>query len=95
MLSKALSVLSLGAALQMVLGSSVDIYYPKTNTVVTTGSTMHIKWHVKDTSVGPIRLQYASGKPTSLNINGIIAENVDASLGSYAWKIPNDLKAKK
>lgn len=50
---------------------------------------------MNDASVGPIRLQFASGKATSLNINGIIAENVDASLGSYAWKIPSDMKAKK
>ncbi|CAO3676579.1 unnamed protein product [Rhizopus stolonifer] len=51
--------------------------------------------HVNDASVGPLRLQFASGKAASLNINGIIAENVDASLGSYAWKIPSDMKAKK
>lgn len=51
--------------------------------------------HVNDASTGPIRLQFASGKSSALSIDGIIADNVDASLGSYKWKIPSDLKAKK
>lgn len=51
--------------------------------------------HVNDKSAGPIRLQYASGKASSLNVDGVIADNVDASLGTYKWTIPKDIKPKK
>ncbi|KAG1054584.1 hypothetical protein G6F43_003414 [Rhizopus delemar] len=87
--------LSLSIALELVLGSSVELVSPKPNDVLKAGSTVHIKWHVNDASTGPIRLQFASGKSSALSIDGIIADNVDASLGSYKWKIPSDLKAKK
>ncbi len=50
---------------------------------------------VNDKSVGPIRLQYASGPSQALAINGLIADNVTASIGSYKWKIPSDIKSKK
>lgn len=51
--------------------------------------------HVNDEKTGSIRLQYASGKASSLNVDGVIANNVTASLGSYTWKIPSDIKADK
>ncbi|ORE18354.1 hypothetical protein BCV71DRAFT_179716 [Rhizopus microsporus] len=87
--------LTLTAALDLVLASSVQITSPKANAVYEAGSTVDIKWHVNDKSAGPIRLQYASGKASSLNIDGVIADNVDASLGIYKWKIPKDIKPKK
>ncbi|ORE08542.1 hypothetical protein BCV72DRAFT_203384 [Rhizopus microsporus var. microsporus] len=87
--------LSLTAALDLVLASSVQITSPKVNAVYEAGSTVDIKWHVNDKSAGPIRLQYASGKASSLNVDGVIADNVDASLGTYKWTIPKDIKPKK
>lgn len=50
---------------------------------------------VNNETSGPIRLQYASGPSKALKINGVIADDVDASLGKYSWKIPNSLKPKK
>ncbi|KAG0946982.1 hypothetical protein G6F57_001543 [Rhizopus arrhizus] len=87
--------LSLSTALELVLGSSVKLTYPKSNSVLEAGSTVNIKWRVNNENTGLIRLQYASGKATSLAIDGIIADNVNASLGTYAWKIPKDIKAKR
>ncbi|KAI9249650.1 hypothetical protein BY458DRAFT_445221 [Sporodiniella umbellata] len=87
--------LSLSVALETVLGSSVKLTYPKPNAVLKAGSTINIKWQVKEANAGPIRLQYASGKATSLNVDGVIANNVSASVGSYAWTIPHDIKANK
>jgi hypothetical protein len=50
---------------------------------------------VNDNLSGPIRIQYASGPSKSLAINGLIADNVNATLGKYSWKIPSTIKAKK
>ncbi|CAO3698671.1 unnamed protein product [Rhizopus stolonifer] len=93
--SHSLIFLSLSVALQVVLGSSVKLTNPKSNAVLKAGSTVNIKWHVNDKKAGPIRLQYASGKASSLNVDGVIADNVTASLGSYTWTIPSDIKADK
>lgn len=50
---------------------------------------------VNEISNSSIRLLYASGPPQSLTVNGLIADNVDPSLGTYSWKIPSSVKAKK
>lgn len=50
---------------------------------------------VESTATGPIRIQYASGPSQSLTINGLIADNIDASLGKYTWTVPKDIKQKK
>lgn len=36
--------LSLSTALELVLGSSVKLTYPKSNSVLEAGSTVNIKW---------------------------------------------------
>ncbi|KAI7900924.1 uncharacterized protein BX663DRAFT_438168 [Cokeromyces recurvatus] len=75
--------------------SSISLTSPKPNDVWEAGSTVQIKWNVNDEDTKPIRLQYASGPSKALVINGLIADNVDASLGHYSWKIPKSLKPKK
>ncbi|EPB91884.1 hypothetical protein HMPREF1544_01178 [Mucor circinelloides 1006PhL] len=95
MFKSSLAVLSLSAALQLVLASSVTITTPEANAVWEAGSTVQIKWKVNNDTTGPIRLQYASGPSKSLKINGLIADHVDASLGKYSWKIPTSIKEKK
>ncbi|KAL0141638.1 hypothetical protein V8B55DRAFT_1490880 [Mucor lusitanicus] len=95
MFKSSLAVLSLSAALQLVLASSVTITTPEPNAVWEAGSTVQIKWKVNNETTGPIRLQYASGPSKSLKINGLIADHVNASLGKYSWKIPTSIKGKK
>ncbi|KAI8982051.1 hypothetical protein BDF20DRAFT_818033 [Mycotypha africana] len=79
-----------------VWASSVTLTEPEPNQVWETGSTVHIKWKVNDPKAAKkIRLQYASGPSQALVINGLIADRVNGSSGSYSWKIPKDLKPKK
>ncbi|KAI8636642.1 hypothetical protein BD408DRAFT_355255 [Parasitella parasitica] len=96
MMFKSLFVgLTLSAALELVLASSVTITTPEPNDVWEAGSTVQIKWKVNGDSTGPIRLQYASGPSKSLSIDGLIADHVNATLGKYSWKIPTSIKGKK
>ncbi|KAI8978450.1 hypothetical protein BDB01DRAFT_726451 [Pilobolus umbonatus] len=95
MFKASLLLVTLSAALQMIAASSVTLTQPKTNAVWTKGSTVQIRWKVNSNSTTPLRLQYASGPPQLLVVNGLIADNVAPSLGKYSWKIPNTVKAKK
>ncbi|KAI8891365.1 hypothetical protein K501DRAFT_166458 [Backusella circina FSU 941] len=88
-------ILSLTAALQLVLASSVTITSPSPNDVWEAGSTVQIKWKVNEANSKPLRIQYASGPSKALKINGLIADKVNASAGHYNWKVPKGLKAKK
>ncbi|KAI7892402.1 uncharacterized protein EV154DRAFT_418741 [Mucor mucedo] len=87
--------LTLTAALELVLASSVSITSPEAKAIWEAGSTVEIKWDVNEAASGPIRIQYASGPSQELTVNGLIADNVVASRGKYLWKIPTDIKPKK
>ncbi|KAI9357379.1 hypothetical protein BD770DRAFT_322134 [Pilaira anomala] len=88
--------LTLTAALELVLASSVSITSPESKDVWEIGSTVQIKWNVNEAINGSsIRLLYASGPSQSLTVNGLIADNVNPALGTYSWKIPSSIKAKK
>ncbi|KAI8075395.1 uncharacterized protein B0P05DRAFT_472768 [Gilbertella persicaria] len=94
MFKSTLVFLSLSAVLQLIGASSVTITEPKANDVWKAGSTVQIKWDVNDATSEHIRLQYASGPSQSLTIDGLIADNVKASVGHYKWKVPSDIEAK-
>ncbi|KAI8050694.1 hypothetical protein BDF21DRAFT_432404 [Thamnidium elegans] len=87
--------LTLTAALELVFASSVSITTPEPKDTWEIGSTVQIKWDVNEVTNSSIRLLYASGPPQSLTVNGLIADNVDPSLGTYSWTIPSSIKAKK
>ncbi|KAI9357378.1 hypothetical protein BD770DRAFT_388591 [Pilaira anomala] len=88
-------LLTLTAALELVLASSVSITAPESKDIWEIGSTVQIKWDVNEAINGSISLLYASGPPQALTVNGLIAENVNAALGTYTWKVPSSIKPKK
>ncbi|CAO3702926.1 unnamed protein product [Rhizopus stolonifer] len=68
----------------------VSITSPLTGTVYTAGQSAIISWiNAEVTTISKIVL--AQGQPTSLQPVSTIAENVDASTGSYTWNIPSDI----
>ncbi|KAI8385744.1 hypothetical protein BD560DRAFT_322133 [Blakeslea trispora] len=95
MLKSTLALLSFSAILQLIGASSVTITSPKANDVLKPGSEVKIEWSVNESSTQTIRIQYASGPSKELSIDGVIAENVSASLGHYVWKVPSNLKPKQ
>ncbi|EIE89616.1 hypothetical protein G6F46_000748 [Rhizopus delemar] len=84
------TLLAVAATVVSAQTNIVSITSPLTGTVYTAGQSAIISWiNPQVSSISKIVL--AQGDPTALQPVSTIAENVDASAGSYTWNIPADI----
>ncbi|KAG0743274.1 hypothetical protein G6F57_007677 [Rhizopus arrhizus] len=84
------TILAVAATVVSAQTNIVSITSPLTGTVYTAGQSAIISWiNPQVSSISKIVL--AQGDPTALQPVSTIAENVDASAGSYTWNIPADI----
>ncbi|KAI8883345.1 hypothetical protein K501DRAFT_219425 [Backusella circina FSU 941] len=68
----------------------VSITSPLSGTVYTAGQPAIITWIDQQVPVIS-KIALARGQPTALQPVATIAENVDASAGTYVWNVPQDI----
>ncbi|KAF7731504.1 hypothetical protein EC973_009268 [Apophysomyces ossiformis] len=87
------SILATIAALALAAVSAqqniVSITGPLRGAVLTAGESTTITW-INPTVQTISKIALAKGDPAALQVVATIAENVDASTGSYTWNIPSD-----
>ncbi|CEG68580.1 hypothetical protein RMATCC62417_04814 [Rhizopus microsporus] len=84
------AILALAISAVSAQTNIVSITSPLTGTVYTAGKPAIISWiNPQVSSIS--RIVLAQGESTNLQPVSTIAENVDASSGSYTWNVPSDI----
>ncbi|ORE07749.1 hypothetical protein BCV72DRAFT_226149 [Rhizopus microsporus var. microsporus] len=84
------AILALAVSAVSAQTNIVSVTSPLTGTVYTAGKPAIISWiNPQVSSISKIVL--AQGESTNLQPVSTIAENVDASSGSYTWNVPSDI----
>ncbi|KAI8063491.1 hypothetical protein BC940DRAFT_307334 [Gongronella butleri] len=105
MVLKAIALLSLTIA--QLAAAAVTITSPKAKDTWQVGEVVEFKWQepsvhksgvsksFADSEPGKLSIAIASGPAQSLVIDRVIASNVNATKGSYKWRIPKNFNTKK
>ncbi|ORX54986.1 hypothetical protein DM01DRAFT_1335280 [Hesseltinella vesiculosa] len=107
MVLKSIVLLSL-SIVQLALASTITISSPKANDVWTPGHVVEFAWslagdhhhksghlNLANSKPGKLSIAIASGPAQSLVIDRVIASNVNATKGSYKWRVPKNFNANK
>lgn len=86
------AILAVAAAAVSAQSNPVSITSPLTGTVYTAGQIAVISWVQPQVDVIP-KIVLAKGSPNALQPVATVAENVDATKGSYEWSIPANTTA--
>ncbi|CAO3640775.1 unnamed protein product [Mucor hiemalis] len=86
------AVFAVAVAVVSAQSNPVSITSPLTGTIYTAGQTATISWVQPQVDVIP-KIVLAKGSPNALQPVATIAENVDATKGSYEWNIPANITA--